>query len=168
MTSREIKFRAWFVAGDNSEVKGMIHDVVVYGDSLGCDSDEFNEALCGYHFDGEDLIPDDKSKPVIDGCEFNVYDNGEEWVFFEADVMQFTGLKDKNGKEVYDGDILRDDEAHYKIFWSVEAVAFDAERLEDGSNMIGFGCYGRDLIADIIQSSKYVGNIWQNPELLPK
>lgn len=81
-------------------------------------------------------------------------------------IGQYTGLKDRTGKEIYEGDILRDDEATYKIYWASDACAFDAERLEDGSAMIGFGCYGRDLIADIIQSSKVIGNIFEHPHLL--
>lgn len=50
------------------------------------------------------------------------------------------------------------------IYWANDACAFDALRLNDGSNMIGFGCYGRDLVAGIMQDSKYVGNEYENPE----
>lgn len=81
-------------------------------------------------------------------------------------LMQFTGLHDKEGKEIYENDVVQDDEATYRIFWNADCCCFDALRLEDGSNMMGFGCYTHDIIADIIQSSKYIGNIYQKPELL--
>jgi uncharacterized phage protein (TIGR01671 family) len=87
----------------------------------------------------------------------------------ERYVIQFyTGLKDKQDNEVYDGDLLRDDEAHYRVFWNYEAAAWDLERLEDGSNMIGFDCYTRSIVADIIGDSKLIGNIYENPNLIEK
>lgn len=80
--------------------------------------------------------------------------------------LQFTGLHDKNGKEIYEGDITRDDEAHYRVYWENEISGFDCERLEDGSNMKGFACYDRTILSDIIGDSVVIGNIHQNPELL--
>ena len=65
-------------------------------------------------------------------------------------VMQYTGLKDKNGKEVCEGDII-------KIGKSRIAVEF-----EKGCFQIARVCfYGR-------RSDEYevIGNIYENPELL--
>lgn len=72
-------------------------------------------------------------------------------------VMQFTGLKDKNGVEIYEGDVCRT--RYYSAMWrenleTVQVVMWD----EDESS---FGLRKKNM-ANI----EVIGNIYENPELL--
>lgn len=71
--------------------------------------------------------------------------------------MQFTGLKDKNGKEIFEGDIVTDDLDTLSV---IEWV--DIKYVRRILNKKSYYCTdGNDLrIAEII------GNIHENPELL--
>lgn len=75
-------------------------------------------------------------------------------------VMQFTGLKDKNKKDVFEGDILADEEAHYRVYWDGTTARWDCERLQDGELMQAH--YG---IEDVVGDSCIIGNVFENPEL---
>ena len=81
-------------------------------------------------------------------------------------LMQSTGLKDKNGKEIFEGDIVK-----YKSGCNTytEVVAYD-------KNFAGFGV--KDAKANVVftfweiaedislTSLEVIGNIYENPELL--
>ena len=79
-----------------------------------------------------------------------------------CDIMQFTGLKDKNGKEIYEGDILRS--IHNRDVYDDVIVWRD------------FSWYGKLLNAEPLEMTpltdfneskcEIIGNIYENPELL--
>jgi uncharacterized phage protein (TIGR01671 family) len=82
-----------------------------------------------------------------------------------AYVMQFTGLLDKQGKEIYEGDILGGIWASGWIAWCEKCKSF--EYFIDG-----FGCASceRDIYwQEVIEDEKrleVIGNIYENTELL--
>ena len=76
------------------------------------------------------------------------------------ELMQYTGLKDKNNKEIYEGDILFESfgERYYKVVF--ENGSFRAEFEGD------FDEYSFDLIDVVAQGCEIIGNIYENPELI--
>lgn len=75
--------------------------------------------------------------------------------FDEIELMQFTGLKDKNGKEIFEGDVaLIYGEKISKVFYSQGSFCVDI--LNGGTPLHGFSP----------KQLEVVGNVWENPELL--
>ena len=81
--------------------------------------------------------------------------NGRE-VFNSCDWMQFTGLHDKHGKKVYEGDIVRVGKMLRKVIF-VDAK-FQLTGIDNAHN----------ALYDLQPSDELeiIGNLYENPELL--
>jgi len=68
-------------------------------------------------------------------------------------LMQYTGLKDENGQEIYEGDIIQNESLKEKgKSWIVE---------------LDRGCFGaKGLALRALKGMVVIGNIYENPELL--
>ena len=121
---REIKFRAWYSGYMYSAVSRM--DFCRSG-FLRCqlNEDDFNYNTCGdtWADEGEDVV-----------------------------IMQYTGMKDCYGKEIYEGDVVEYDVSDFS-----PATLKVAEWL-DNEHCYNFGASPGSL--------RVMGNIYDNPELI--
>lgn len=128
---REIKFRAWDI-----EEKRMLY----------------------LNIPGTVKILDDGECVFSDGLQ----DIGElKTVSSELELMQFTGLKDKNGEEIFDGDILALDNPigdHREI-----VIAALEEYIGDRGAEFGYWWYS--FVPGRIE---ILGNIYENSDKIPK
>lgn len=87
------------------------------------------------------------------------------------EIMQFTGLKDKNGKEIYEGDVVKGDDfqrfsGNPVVRWSDNSGSFILE-IDTGKTAY------RETFFSFLQGEgsefrhlEIIGNIYENPELL--
>ena len=129
--SREINIRFW-----DKTTNTMIYPIANY------------ESIC---------IVNGKMKPSLSN---SIVDNWN-WYKREYEPLEYTGLKDKNGTEIYEGDIIK---YTHKVVGSIvrevvyKSGAFGIEGTVKGTHII-FG--------NILESEREViGNIYKNPELL--
>ena len=94
--------------------------------------------------------------PRLIDNEWRVLDTDGKWKTSNCiKIMQYTGLKDKNGKEIYEGDIV---EWKYKDTPIVTEVIFCQGCFSAGNNI--------PIKEYIHQEFKVIGNKFENKDLL--
>ena len=81
--------------------------------------------------------------------------------FDDVELMQYTGLNDKNDKEIYEGDILffRDENTKYVVVWQDAAFIIKSIEIRKYSEKM---CW----LDDTEICCEIVGNIYENKNLL--
>ena len=143
---REIKFRAWH---KTEKVMCPIETLTNRG------------AFCLGVKKGEDNINIDL-RIIIPAP-----DNGRFCEFDDIELMQFTGLKDKNGKEIYEGDILG---CYFSAPWDNEIPVYEKGVVTKDDPFLGCFCYKSPIDNTCflyeLHQLEVVGNIYENPELI--
>ncbi len=71
-------------------------------------------------------------------------------------LQQFTGLKDKNGKEIYEGDIVRRMGGNLEVYWHKNTACW---RMTGQTGIVG---------SDMALMCEVIDNIYEHPELIKK
>jgi len=91
----------------------------------------------------------------------------------QYELMQYIGIRDKNDKEIYEGDVVadvgEDEPCIHKIIWDEDKLSWNLETRLDEEGNFGQGIY--DDLYDGVKNRKteyfeIIGNIYENPELI--
>ena len=137
---REIKFRAW-----DRLNKEMIEVYAIDNTKKGATEENAYESK-GYNEHGQ-----------------------KRFYLHNVDLMQFTGLLDKNGKEIYEGDIVHNIKRlkNWEVKFHRQHVGFVMIRQENMKNY--FSQFNVNFSDGEIYQCDYIeviGNIFEHPELL--
>lgn len=126
---REFKFRAW-----DKKYNEMIPDLICfYKDGGISHNNHFNSDISPFR--------------------------GYMWDSRNLEIMQYTGLKDKNGIEIYEGDIIKVNGNLYEVWHS--GLAFGL--VDKNKDFFEYMCQLCDMNGKVYE---VIGNIYENPELL--
>ena len=101
---------------------------------------------------------------IHEGIVFFLDKNTGVWVgkydegYKEFDLMQYTGLKDMKGKEIYEGDIIKFLNGIFEVIWCNEKASFMLKNKEYKEFL--------NFIYENNNGMEIVGNIYENPELM--
>lgn len=147
---KEYKFRAWHAHTRNMLNNDIIHKLIEGTRIVLTDQNVIKKEKLGNDYLKSKLAPEHWK---IEGNPFNNCN---------LKIMQFIGLKDKNGKEIYEGDICkctnRIKNEIFKVAWWLNGCEFTG--------------YFNDKTAESLMKIhafndiEIIGNIYENPEYL--
>lgn len=94
-----------------------------------------------------------------------------KWFLSRFIIEQYTGLKDKNGKEIYEGDIFRNtiNGGTWRVSWDEKGAAFWVDSGVAGCNLVDSDWDRNNRKCGFIRKNcEVIGTIHENPELLEK
>ena len=134
---REIKFRAW-------DGKKIITDFAVINGLCFIETNPKNDSYASI---------------IKNGITETYYHSWATYKRFDYPIMQFTGSKDKNGKETFEGDIWKKD--NYEAIITFEFAGWNLKRIDKKNNPYSYPAFYSN-----INRGEVIGNIHENPEML--
>ena len=126
------KYRSWYVLAEE-----MINEILMIS--------FVRKEIIGKFSDGSTSVP----------LKFEDERNGEDVI-----LMQSTGLRDKNGKEIFEGDIVRFFDSLYTVFYDIKEGSYRLKP-HDTRWVVDYMC---NFSSE--ESFEIVGNIYENKEYL--
>ncbi len=88
------------------------------------------------------------------------FGRGDRFEFYEVELMQSTGLRDKNGQEIFEGDIVRFFDSLYTVFYDIEEGSYRLKPHDDRWVVDYMSNFSSE------ESFEIIGNIYENKEQL--
>lgn len=109
-------------------------------------------------YEVDDIMSVDFGKSEI-SVKTLFFERTSRYDFDDIVLMQSTGLTDKNGKEIFEGDILDSEDG-----FLAGVVELRQNLGMFVSKLIKYNNFER--LCNVLDSTQIIGNVWENPKLL--
>ena len=88
-----------------------------------------------------------------------------DWSFSDVEIMQYTGCRDKNGLEIFEGDVIKDKyDKIWLVQWYVGAFVITNKIPDSDGQESTYSHFSN--VSNHHFYFEVIGNMWENPELL--